>query len=91
MDDPDPFAWLEDVEGARALAWAKEQNAKTLPELQSRPEYKAVYDKALSILDSKDKIPVPSLYGTTVYNLQVLNPQIWNPNWIFAGMLIRVQ
>jgi len=30
-------------------------------------------------------------YGTTVYNLQVLNPQIWDPNWIFVGMTIRVQ
>jgi prolyl oligopeptidase len=68
MEEPDPFAWLEDVEGEKALAWAKEQNAKTLPELTSRPEYKAVYAKALSILDSKDKIPVPALYGTTVYN-----------------------
>lgn len=68
MEEPDPFAWLEDVEGERALAWAKEQNARTLPELQSRPEYKAVFDKALSILDSKDKIPMPGLFGTTVYN-----------------------
>src|SRR5436190_994017 len=38
MDEPDPFAWLEEVEGQRALAWAKEQNARTLPELESRPE-----------------------------------------------------
>ena len=30
-------------------------------------------------------------YGTSVYNLQLLNPQIWNPNWIFAGMVIRVK
>ena len=35
MDEPDPFAWLEDVEGERSLAWAKEQNARTLPELGS--------------------------------------------------------
>jgi LysM repeat protein len=34
---------------------------------------------------------IANRYGTTVYNLQALNPQIWNPNWIFAGMLIRVQ
>ena len=25
MDEPDPFAWLEEVEGPRALAWAKER------------------------------------------------------------------
>jgi len=68
MDDPDPYAWLEDVEGERALAWVKEQNARTLPELQSRPEYRSTYEKALSILDSKDKIPFPALFGTAVYN-----------------------
>lgn len=34
---------------------------------------------------------IASRYGTTVYNLQLLNPQIWNPDWIYAGMLIRVQ
>jgi LysM repeat protein len=34
---------------------------------------------------------IANRYGTTVYNLQVLNPQIWNPNWIYAGMVIRVQ
>jgi prolyl oligopeptidase len=69
MDDADPFAWLEDVEGEAALAWARERNAKTLPVLESRPEYQPIYDKTLAILDSKEKIPTPSLFGTAVYNL----------------------
>ena len=30
-------------------------------------------------------------YGTTIYNLQLLNPDLWNPNWIYPGMSIRVQ
>ena len=34
---------------------------------------------------------IASRYGTSVYSLQLLNPQIWNPNWIYAGMVIRVQ
>jgi peptidoglycan endopeptidase LytE len=34
---------------------------------------------------------IAARYGTTVYNLQVLNPKIWNPNLIYVGMLIRVQ
>jgi LysM repeat protein len=34
---------------------------------------------------------IANRYGTTVYNLQLLNPQIWNPNWIYAGTVIRVQ
>lgn len=34
---------------------------------------------------------IADMYGTSVYNLQLLNPQIWNPNWIYAGMVVRVQ
>jgi LysM repeat protein len=34
---------------------------------------------------------IATRYGTTVYSLQLLNPQIWNPNWIYVGMVIRVQ
>lgn len=64
----DPFLWLEDVDGERAMAWVKEQNAVSTAALQALPEYKAIYDRALAILDSKDRIPFPSLYGTVVYN-----------------------
>lgn len=28
--DDDPYLWLEDIEGARALDWVTEQNARTL-------------------------------------------------------------
>ncbi|MBM2716007.1 hypothetical protein JQK88_33470 [Mesorhizobium caraganae] len=28
--DDDPYLWLEDVEGERALAWAASQSARTL-------------------------------------------------------------
>jgi len=68
MEERDPHAWLEEVEGAKALAWAKEQNARSLPELEARPEYRPIYEKTLAILDSKDKIPTPAIYGTTIYN-----------------------
>jgi LysM repeat protein len=30
-------------------------------------------------------------YGTSVYSLQLLNPQIYNINWIYAGQVIRVR
>ena len=44
----DPFAWLEDVQGDKALAWAKEHNAKTLAVLEARPEYKPIYARTLA-------------------------------------------
>jgi len=66
--DDDPFAWLEDVQGEKALAWAKEHNKKSLAVLEARPEYKPTYKRTLEILDSKEKIPMPSLRGDFVYN-----------------------
>jgi LysM repeat protein len=34
---------------------------------------------------------IASRYGTSVDNLLALNPQIWNPNWIYAGQVIRIR
>lgn len=34
---------------------------------------------------------IANIYGTTVYNLLLLNPRIWNPNLIYPGMVIRVK
>jgi prolyl oligopeptidase len=64
----DPFQWLEDVQGEKALAWVREQNARTIAVLEARPEYKPIYVQTLEILDSKEKIPTPELLGETVYN-----------------------
>jgi LysM repeat protein len=33
---------------------------------------------------------IAARYGTTVWNLLALNPQIYNPNWIYAGQVIRL-
>jgi prolyl oligopeptidase len=64
----DPYQWLEEVQGEKAVAWVKEQNAKTLKVLEARPEYMPIYDRTLQILDSKEKIPTPDLLGDYVYN-----------------------
>ncbi len=67
-DEVDPFLWLEEVQGARALAWVKEQNARTTKVLEAVPEFAPTEAKTLAILDSKEKIPTPDLLGTAVYN-----------------------
>ncbi len=64
----DPFQWLEDVQGEKALDWARQHNAKTTAVLEARPEYKPIFTRTLEILDSKEKIPSPELLGETVYN-----------------------
>jgi prolyl oligopeptidase len=68
QSNDDPFQWLEEVQGEKALAWAKEHNAKSTALFEARPEYKPIYTRTLEILDSKEKIPTPELYGDTVYN-----------------------
>jgi len=64
----DQFQWLEDVQGEKALDWARQHNAKTTAVLEARPEYKPTFTRTLEILDSKEKIPSPELLGETVYN-----------------------
>jgi hypothetical protein len=44
-NETDPFQWLEDVQGEKALAWAKEQNAKSTRVLEARPEYEPIYKR----------------------------------------------
>lgn len=64
----DPFLWMEDKDGARAMAWVKAENAKTLAVLQANPQYQQRYDDALAIAQSKDRIPFPSFIRNQLFN-----------------------
>jgi prolyl oligopeptidase len=64
----DPFLWLEEIEGERALAWARQENEKSLGALQSDPRYKQFEARALEILQAKDRIPFVSITPTGLYN-----------------------
>ena len=59
-DETDPYRWLEDVEGAKALAWAKEQNQKTTAEFEKVKQFKPIYERTLQIMDSQERIPTPA-------------------------------
>jgi prolyl oligopeptidase len=65
----DPFLWLEDVQGERALGWVRERNAETLAELQSRSDFAPTRARLLQILNSQDRIPAITRIGDRVYNL----------------------
>ena len=67
-DGSDPYLWLEDKDGAKAMAWVKEQNAKTLPVLEGDSHYPALYANALQIAQSKSRIPYPRTIGEQIYN-----------------------
>jgi len=64
----DPYLWLEDATGARAMAWVKAENAKSLAVLQSDQRFAGLYSDALKISQAKDRIPVPSFLAHDVYN-----------------------
>lgn len=64
----DPYLWLEDVTGDRALAWVREQNAKTEAELAATPEFRQLEADIRAILDSDAKIPAVEKLGAYYYN-----------------------
>lgn len=55
--DDDAYTWMEEIEGSRALDWAKAENARSLPQLQNDPRYAGLYADALKIATAKDRIP----------------------------------
>ena len=67
-DADDPYLWLEDVHGARALAWVKAQNAKSIAVLQADSDYQKDYDAILRVLDATDRIPYGELDHQYVFN-----------------------
>jgi prolyl oligopeptidase len=64
----DPHAWLEDVEGERALEWVKLRNAKAEAELAATEEFRRTKADILAILDSDAKIPAVDKIGNHYYN-----------------------
>ncbi len=65
----DPYAWLEDVTGTKALDWVKAQNAKTEARLAETPAFKAREAGIREVLDSDAKIPAVQKIGPYYYNL----------------------
>ena len=55
--DADPYAYMEEIEGDRAMAFARAENARSLPRLQGDPRYAGLYDEALKIATARDRIP----------------------------------
>ena len=66
--DDDPYLWLEDVEGEKALAWVEEQNQHSLEYLEALPTFEAFRQRNLEIYDSDERIAFPALRGDYVYN-----------------------
>ncbi|MEZ4425776.1 MAG: prolyl oligopeptidase family serine peptidase [Gemmatimonadota bacterium] len=64
----DPFLWLEEVEGQRAMEWVLARNAETRAALQASPSYERMYQNTLELLTSSDRIAYPTMRGEWIYN-----------------------
>jgi len=59
----DPYVYMEQAEGAKALDFARAENARSLPQLQNDPRYAGLYADALKIVTAKDRIPGVQIAG----------------------------
>lgn len=66
---PDPYLWLEEVSGDKAMAWVKARNAETEALLKSQPGYEKLRGELLEGLNARDRIPGFTRMGDFVYNL----------------------
>jgi prolyl oligopeptidase len=76
----DPYLWLEEVQGAQALAWVREQNARATERFAADPRYEELQREYLAIFDSRAQIPYVTRMGPHYYNFwrDARNPRgIW--------------
>jgi len=64
----DPYIWLEEVEGEKALNWVAEQNKLSLARLEGDARFQGFMDDALSVYNATDKIAYAGLDGDMVTN-----------------------
>lgn len=64
----DPYLWLEDVEGERALQWVLARNAQTEAELGADARYDGLRTRLQAAFDARDRIPGIARRGEQVYN-----------------------
>ena len=64
----DPRLWLEEVEGADALGWVRERNARTLGTLGATPAFARTQAAIQAVLDSDARIAEVAKIGEHYYN-----------------------
>ena len=64
----DPYLWLEDIHGTRAMDWVKAQNAITQKQFAASPAFTHTRDRILEVLDSDARIPYVERRGDYLYN-----------------------
>ena len=59
----DPYTWMEEIQGERALSWARAENERSLKVLQADPQFAGLHADALAIVNAKDRIPAVGFAG----------------------------
>jgi prolyl oligopeptidase len=67
-EETDAYLWLEEIEGQKALNWARKMSQSTLAVLKARPEFEQTYQSVLDILNSDKRIAYPRFRGEYLYN-----------------------
>ncbi len=64
----DPFLWLEEVEGEKAIEWVKERNEKSLKVIKNHPKFEALHENNKAIYNSDERIPYVGQMNGYLYN-----------------------
>lgn len=64
----DPYLWLEEVHGERAISWVKDQNAVAQKLIESMPQFAPMREKILAAVSSRERIPTVQKRGPWLYN-----------------------
>jgi prolyl oligopeptidase len=64
----DPYLWLEEVQGDRALTWVRERNASSRKALEAWPDFNATRQRIREVLDARERIPHVVRRGPWLYN-----------------------
>lgn len=65
----DPYLWLEDRNGADAVAWAQAESEVSKNNFEKDPRFQQCSQEIFDLLTSKDKIPMVQLFDGYAYNL----------------------
>ncbi len=80
----DPFLWLEDVSGEKALAWVRSHNEKSLAFFKKDSRFAKIEEEVRKILLANDRLPYPALRDGWVYNF-------WQDNVHVRGIWRRAK
>ncbi|MBB6304983.1 prolyl oligopeptidase PreP (S9A serine peptidase family) [Rhizobium leucaenae] len=86
--DDDPYLWLEDIDGEKALIWVTEQSARTLSRFGG-PPFEGDRDTLAGIFDCPDKIAGITRRDRYLYNFwrDAENPRgVWRRTTLAAYM-----